>query len=115
MDRIGFPLPATAQTQSKSLSFQSQGFEAVMNEGFYPKLVAYPLRRLMPVPGLAWEAGWRRSGWLGWRKKAQWLPHCHATQAKTGRSERRWTLVLIGAPWVLKCSWPEYLHGPLMS
>lgn len=39
---IGFPLPATAQTQSKSLSLQSQGFEAVMNEGFYPTASSLP-------------------------------------------------------------------------
>ena len=34
--RIGFPFPATVQTQSKSVSLQSQGFETVVNEGFYP-------------------------------------------------------------------------------
>lgn len=40
--QIDFPLPATAQTQSKSLSLQSQGFEAVMNEGFYPTASSLP-------------------------------------------------------------------------
>lgn len=39
---ISFPLPATAQTQSKSLSLQSQGFEAVMNEGFYSTASSLP-------------------------------------------------------------------------
>lgn len=82
--RIGFPLPATAQTQSKSLSLQSQGFEAVMNEGFYPKLVAYPPRRLMPVPGLAWEDGWRRSERLGWGKKAQYSPTAMPPRPREG-------------------------------
>lgn len=40
--QISFPFPATAQTQSKSVSLQSQGFETVVNEGFYPAASSLP-------------------------------------------------------------------------
>lgn len=69
--RIGFPLPATAQTQSKSLPLQSQGFETVMNEGFYPTASSLPSTapdaRARVGMGGQQEEEW---GWLEWGNKA---------------------------------------------
>lgn len=54
---------------------------------FILQLAVYPPRRLMPVPGLAWEASRRRSGdgWNGGIRLTDSPYPRHATQAERGR------------------------------